>query len=74
MTLLAHHLLEGAPCPTRTAAWYAKTLPTFSETLALGRPHLWTQTTFPLSVSDPEDHKVPRAMVAHLAELLCYAA
>ena len=74
VTLLAHHLLGGAPCPTRTAAWYTKTLPTFSDALALVRHHLWTQTLFPLSVSTREEQQVPRAVVAHLAELLCYAA
>lgn len=74
VTLLAQRLLDGTPCPTRTAAWYDKSLPTFSDTLALVRHYLWTHTTFPLSVSDPEDQKVPRALVAHLAELLCYAA
>lgn len=74
VTLLAHRLLAGTPCPTRTAAWYAKTLPTFSDTLALVRQYLWTQTIFSLSISETEEQKVPRAVLAHLAELLCYAA
>ena len=73
VTLLAQRLLSDTACPTRTAAWYAKTLPAFSDTLALVRHYLWTQTTFPLSLSDPEDQNVPRALVTHLAELLCYA-
>lgn len=36
VTLLAHRLLGQQPCPVRRAAWYAKPLPTFSDTLALG--------------------------------------
>ncbi len=74
VTLLAHRLLAAAPCPTRTAAWYTKTLPTFSDALALVRRHLWTRTTFRLSAFPSEDQQVPRALVDHLADLLCYAA
>ena len=74
VTLLAHHLLGSEPCPTRQTAWYTKALPTFTDTLALVRQHLWTQTHFVLSPSCTEEQKVPRALVAHLADLLCYAA
>ncbi len=74
VTLLAHRLLGDQPCPTRRAAWYVKPLPTFSDTLALVRQYLWTETDFPLSPGQDESQKVPRALVAHLAELLCYAA
>lgn len=74
VTLLAHRLLGDQPCPTRRAAWYVKPLPTFSDTLALVRQYLWTETDFPLSPGQDESQKVPRALLAHLAELLCYAA
>jgi DDE superfamily endonuclease len=74
VTLLAHRLLEQSPCPTRRAAWYAKTLPTFSDTLALVRRHLWTQTHFVLSPSSVDAQQIPRALLDHLAGLLCYAA
>ncbi|GAC1404101.1 MAG: hypothetical protein NVSMB65_20480 [Chloroflexota bacterium] len=74
VTLLAHRLLGDQPCPVRRAAWYAKPLPTFSATLALGRHYLWTQTDFRLSPALDDSQKVPRALVDHLATLLCYAA
>jgi DDE superfamily endonuclease len=74
VTLLAHRLLGEQPCPVRRAAWYAKPLPTFSDTLALVRHYLWTQTDFRLSPARDDSEKVPRALVDHLAHLLCYAA
>ncbi len=74
VTLLAHRLLGEQPCPVRHAAWYAKPLPTFSDTLALVRQYLWTQTDFRLSLADDDKQQVPRALVEHLAHLLCYAA
>src|SRR5436305_9151952 len=74
ITLRAHRLLGDQPCPVRRAAWYAKPLPTFSDTLALVRHYLWTQTDFRLSPAEDDSQKVPRALVDHLAHLLCYAA
>jgi hypothetical protein len=56
------------------SAWYAKPLPTFADALALVRRQLWTQTTFPTSPSDADLVKVPRVLVGHLTDLLCYAA
>ncbi len=41
VTLFAHHLLQGQQLATRQAAWYAKEVPTFSDTLAYVRQHLW---------------------------------
>jgi len=74
VTLLAHRLLGHQPCPVRCAAWYAKPLPTFSDALALVRHYLWTRTDFRLSPAGEDSQKVPRALVDHLAHLLCYAA
>ncbi|MGO8947813.1 MAG: transposase [Ktedonobacterales bacterium] len=77
VTLLAHdHHHQGStrPEPVRVAAWYTKATPTFSDALALVRRHLWTQSTFPTSPRDRDVEKVPRALLTHLADLLCYAA
>jgi hypothetical protein len=75
VTLLAHDQLHAntAP-PLRQATWYAKSLPTFADALALVRRQLWTLTIFPTSPADAELVKVPRALVDHLHSLLCYAA
>lgn len=77
VTLLAHdHYAQDSPAPgpIRVAAWYTKATPTFSDALALVRRYLWTRTTFPASPCDPDVEKVPRALLTHLADLLCYAA
>jgi hypothetical protein len=49
MTLTAHLLIEmGATC-VRSAAWYDKTRPTFSDAIALVRRHLWEHIHFSTS-------------------------
>ncbi len=76
VTLLAHQSL-GSTSPAgalRQAAWYVKGAPTFSDALALVRRQLWTQMIFPTSRGAPDLVKVPRAVVDHLTDLLCYAA
>jgi hypothetical protein len=75
VTLLAHGQLHPRPTPPiPQSAWYAKSLPTFADALALVRRQLWTQSTFPTSLPDADLVKVPRALVDHLRSLLCYAA
>src|SRR5258708_1445407 len=46
VTLFAHQLLDEHPFPGRQAAWYAKGLPHFSDTLAFVRQHLWPSCFF----------------------------
>jgi hypothetical protein len=76
VTLLAHDIWQDVPqaLATRQAAWYPKRTPTFSDTLALVRRHLWRQVTFVPSPTDTEMTKVPQAFADHLCDLLCYAA
>jgi hypothetical protein len=77
VTLLAHERYRHEDAhlpPAHVTAGYTKTTPTFSDALALVRHQLWTQTTFPTSPSNVDVEKVPRALLAHLADLLCYAA
>jgi hypothetical protein len=74
VTLLAHEPMSSSNVPLPQAAWYSKTTPTFSDALALVRRRLWTQATFPTSPCDAKSEKVPRALLNHLAGLLCYAA
>ena len=77
VTLQAHYAHTGltssslAPCQS---AWYAKTTPTFADALALVRRDLWTHTTFCGLPNAGDRVKIPRALVDHLAGLLCYAA
>ncbi len=74
VTLLAHDQVAGSSCPVRRAAWYPKQVPTFSDAIATVRRSLWTQTLFCMSPPGEDLIKVPRALVAHLSEMLCYAA
>ena len=42
--------------------------------LALVRRELWASQTFPLSTNATDTVKVPRWLVEHLTDTLCYAA
>jgi hypothetical protein len=60
---------------TTQVDWYAKTLPTFSDALALVRFQLWLcLSIFQTSQAEHEVMKMPRAFAALLVETLCYAA
>ena len=74
VTLLTDRLLTTQTCPTRTAAWYAKPAPTFSDAIALVRRHLWLSVTFCTPAPTLPVHKVPPWLVERLLDTLCYAA
>ncbi len=58
----------------RQAAWYQKHLPTFADALALVRRQLWQHRLSDTSAYDDDMVKVPRTVMEHLTEALCYAA
>jgi hypothetical protein len=74
ITLLAHQLLQGRALPIRQAAWYTKTQPTFADTLALVRRHLWPVTLSSMSPAHPEMVAIPRALFDRLTDTLAFAA
>jgi hypothetical protein len=74
VTLFAHHLLDEQPFPVRQSAWYAKALPTFSDTLAFVRQHLWSSTFFSTSSSQADMMQIPRALFDHFVETLAFTA
>ncbi len=74
VTLLAHHLTKNEPFPVRSAAWYVKTEPTFSDAIALVRRHLWTRTKFTNSPSDTGLVEIPVSVLHGLVDSLCYTA
>lgn len=49
VTLLANTHVSKGKIPVRQAAWYCKSLPTFSDALALVRQELWQHRYFQLS-------------------------
>jgi hypothetical protein len=74
VTLLAHQLLQGRALPARQAAWYTKAQPTFVDTLALVRRHLWPVTISYLSPAHPEMVTIPRTLFDRLTDTLAFAA
>lgn len=76
ITLVAHVFhLSGQPVVVRQSAWYAKSLPTFSDALALVRYQLWVALpTFQTSGEHHDLSKVSPPFLASLVETLCYAA
>ena len=74
VTLCAHALLQGEDLPARSAAWYTKPLPTFSDTLALVRQQLWPVTISYMSPATPDVVEIPRALFERLTDTLAFAA
>ncbi len=74
VTIFASQLLDGQAFPVRQTAWYSKTLPTFSDTLADLRQHLWPSTFFSVSASEDDTVPIPRALFDRLVETLAFAA
>src|SRR3954468_16411717 len=74
VTLLAHELLPGHALPARQAAWYAKPLPTFVDTLALVRRELWAVPVFSLSPQTTDVIEIPRSRWDRMTTALGYAA
>jgi hypothetical protein len=74
LVLLLASRLSPTGLPTRQAAWYTKSVPTFTDLLALVRRQLWTD------VNSPAAHQTaplgnPSALVLELLiETACYAA
>jgi len=74
ITLLTNRLLTTADCPVRTAAWYAKPAPTFSDAMALVRRSLWLSVAFYTPTPTLLVYKTPPWLVEPLLDTLCYAA
>jgi len=74
VTLFAAARLDGQPLHVRQAAWYAKTAPTFSDTLAFIRRQLWPLSVFSTSPSSDDVVEIPRALFDRLTDTLAFAA
>jgi hypothetical protein len=73
VTLFAHHLLHGQSLPIRQAAWYHKTQPTFSDTLAFVRLTLWPVSIAYLSPPTPDIQVIPTALFRRLIDTLAFS-
>jgi hypothetical protein len=74
VTLMAHAVLQAEARVVRTAAWYAKVRPTFSDALAVVRRELWNSCHFSMSELHTELVKIPRSLLERLTDTVCYAA
>ena len=74
ITLIATKLVAGKTMPVRTAAWYEKELPTFSDAIAMVRRCLWSNCHFSMSGRHIDLAKIPRSLLDRLIDALCYAA
>ncbi len=75
VTLAAKLLRRERPTALRSAAWYTKSEPTFSDAIALARHHMWRASeTFCLSERKPDIVKIPAPLFKRLIESLTYAA
>lgn len=57
VTIFAHQWLGEQPFPVRQAAWESKTLPTFSDTLALVRQRFWPVSSGQSHLKKPINRK-----------------
>ena len=74
VTLAAGQIRADGALPTRRASWYDKAVPTFADTLALVRQHLWPVAFSEMSQSETDMVKIPRAVFERFATTLAYAA
>jgi len=58
----------------RSAAWYQKREPSFSDAIAAVRRLLWSPPTLSISRLDPDRVEIPTMLWQRLTETLCYAA
>ena len=73
VTILTDHLQANFSWKVRQTIWYSKSLPTFSDALALVRGFLWA-STFSVSPKSTEMIKVPRPLFERLRDIAIYAA
>ena len=74
VTVLAHQWLSHHPFEPPQTAWYKKSVPTFSDALALVRQHLWQAQIFQRSQENTDMIKIPCEIFNTWSDLLCYAA
>jgi len=74
VALLADQLKGQDELYVRTAAWYEKALPSFSDAIASVRRKIWHPRYYSMSDHQAEMIKIPRPMFDALTETLAYAA
>ncbi len=72
VTLLANTHAQKGKIPIRQDAWYRKTLPTFSDSLALVRQEVWQHRYFQLSQKRYDVRKMQPEMLNYLSNAAFY--
>jgi len=74
ITLFAHEISKSGKLKIRTAAWYPKAIPTFSDAIAAVRREIWAHQIS--SMSRPRRHhiEIPTHMWHRMQNALAYAA
>jgi hypothetical protein len=73
ITLLANRLVVNNKLPVRQAAWYCKTLPTFSDALAAVRLTWWRHQIFHTSNPEVNIQKSTSFYFSSLIDAFCYS-
>jgi hypothetical protein len=73
VVVLLAQTLHPRALPVRTAAWYPKADPTFTDVLAVVRRHLWLSANRPPRAADSPG-RFPDHLFDTLIEAACYAA
>ena len=73
VALFVSQLTQDQPLPVRTAAWYTKPEPTFSDAIAFVRFYLWTHMEFNNSPAKTTFGLFPASVWAGLVDSMCYS-
>jgi hypothetical protein len=74
VALLADHLQTKGKLLVRTAAWYDKQRPTFSDAIASVRHLLWRGSNFSVSAAEDDMIQMPRQQILLFQQVLAWAA
>ncbi len=74
LVLLLAYRLSPTRLPTRQAAWYAKSAPTFADAVALVRRQLWAELNAPAALQTAPMGNPSALVLEMLIETACYAA
>ena len=74
VALAADRLHAGRALVPRSASWYRKPVPTFSDALAAVRRDLWRHRIFDTSDPPSDTAVIPRRLLERLTDALAYAA
>jgi hypothetical protein len=72
VTLMAHLCLVRGRLPVRRTAWYTKSVPTFSDALAVVRQELWQHLFFSASKRQQDNQKMSQAWIKRLTSTMSY--